>query len=274
MASFLFVISKLLWLVAAPSTLLLLLAWAGLLLLRRHRRLGLLCLLVSIGTFTIIAFLPAGPLMLGQLENRFPSVKVLPANVTGIIVLGGAVDPDVSAARGMPTLNTDAERMTALVYLSRQYPNAVLAFTGGSGELVHGAMTEADVAREIFGELGVNQDRIVYESKSRTTYENAVLLKKQLNPQPGQLWLLVTSAWHMPRAVGLFRHAGWTVLPYPVAYKTAPDLLTGLHHTFPERLEMVDRATHEWFGLTAYWLLGRTSAFFPAPQPAPRQTSG
>jgi len=263
MATFLFVVSKLLWFLAAPSMILLLLAWAGLLLLRRHRQLGVLCLFISIGSFTLIAFLPIGVWMLAPLENRFPALTTLPANVTGIIVLGGAVDPDISEARGIPTLNGDAERMTALVFLARQYPNAKLAFTGGNGALVHGSMAEADVARQLFTELGVSQNRVVYESQSRNTYENAVLLKALLKPQPGQLWLLVTSAWHMPRSVGLFRRAGWPVLPYPVAYETAPDLVTAIHGSFPERLEMVDRAAHEWIGLTAYWLLGRTSALFP-----------
>jgi uncharacterized SAM-binding protein YcdF (DUF218 family) len=264
-ATILFVASKLLWMLAAPSTLLLILAWAGLLLLCRHRRAGVYCLVLSLSIFSLIALLPVGPLMLAPLENRFPVVTALPANVAGIIVLGGAVNPDISRARGIPTLNSDAERMTALAYLARQYPQAKLAFTGGNGKLFHGAMAEADVAREIFSELGVDQNRITYESQSRTTYENAVLLKQKLNPAPGQPWLLVTSAWHMPRAVGLFRHAGWAVLPYPVAYRTAPDLFASINTSFPDGLDEVDLATHEYVGLAVYWLLGSTSALFPAP---------
>jgi len=265
-ATALFIASKILWMLAAPSTVLLLLAWLGvILLLRRNRGAGFACLFISLGVFSLIALFPVGPLLMGPLENRFPTVTTLPANVTGIIVLGGAVKPDISQARGIPSLNGDAERMTALAYLARQYPNARLAFTGGNGALVHGTMAEADVAREIFTELGVDQSRIVYEGQSRNTYENVLDLKALVHPQPGQNWLLITSAWHMPRSVGLFRHAGWPVLPYPVAYKTAPNLLTALQGSFPDRLGMVDLATHEWVGLTAYWLLGRTSALFPAP---------
>lgn len=266
-ATALFVASKLLWILAAPSMVLLILAWIGLLLLlRHHRQPGFACLFVSLGSYTAIAVLPVGQLLLGPLENRFPVVTVLPANVAGVIVLGGAVDPDISKDRGIPTLNDDAERMTALVYLAHQYPKARLTFTGGNGALVHGSMAEADVARELFTELGVDQSRMVYEGHSRNTYENATLLKALVKPQPGELWLLVTSAWHMPRSVGIFRHVGWQVEPFPVAYRTRPALSFALNGSLPQRLEMVDLATHEWFGLTAYWLLGRTSALFPAPQ--------
>jgi uncharacterized SAM-binding protein YcdF (DUF218 family) len=265
----LFIVEKVLWLLLAPSTVLLVLGLLGLLLVFRHyRRAGLGCLSVSLGAFALIAFLPVGEAMLAPLENRFPEVTTLPDHVTGIVVLGGAVETDLSAARGMPSLNEAAERMTTLVYLARHYPDARLAFTGGNGDLIPGRMSEAAVAKELFTQLGLDQSRIVYESRSRTTYENAVLLKALLDPQPGQLWLLVTSAWHMPRSVGLFRHAGWSVLPYPVGYKTAPSLMTAIRNGFPDRLGMVDLATHEWVGLAVYWLLGRTSALFPAPQAA------
>jgi uncharacterized SAM-binding protein YcdF (DUF218 family) len=262
-----FVISKLLWLVCAPSMALLIIGCIGLALVARHRRrAGLACLSVSLGAFAAIALLPIGDLLLGTLENRFPEVRTLPPDVSGIIVLGGAVETDLSEARDMPSLNEAAERMTSLVTLARHYPKAQLAFTGGNGLLIHGKMNEATVARDLFTALGVDQSRMVYEGRSRTTYENAVLLKAQLHPKPGETWLLVTSAWHMPRSVGLFRHAGWDVLPYPVGYKTAPDPIMTFRGSFPERLEMVDVASHEWSGLVAYWLMGRTSALFPAPQ--------
>ncbi len=264
-----FIVLKVLELLLAPSITLLLLAWIGLLLLFWHRRrAGLACLVVALGALALIAVLPIGAAMLAPLEDRFPEVKVLPADVTGIIVLGGAIETDVSAARGMPSLNGAAERMTSLVYLARHYPKARLAFTGGNGELIHAPMTEAAVARALWTQMGVDQSRIIYEDRSRTTYENAVLLKALLKPQPDQVWLLVTSASHMPRAVGLFRHAGWTVLPYPVGYKTAPTLMAEIRGTLPERLESVDLATYEWMGLVTYWLLGRTSALFPGPQAA------
>ncbi|HEX3983078.1 MAG TPA: YdcF family protein, partial [Acidisoma sp.] len=190
----------------------------------------------------------------------------LPPSVTGIIVLGGAVETELSAARGLPSLNAAAERMTSFVTLARHYPQARLAFTGGNGNLIHTEMMEADVARELFDDLGLADRHVIYESRSRTTYENVEDLKALAKPQSGEIWLLITSAWHMPRSVGIFRRAGWPVVPYPVGYKTAPGALMAFRGTFPERLELADLAVHEWIGLTAYWLMGRTSALFPAPQ--------
>ncbi len=263
----LFLVSKLLWLIAAPSMLLLLLALLGLgLVLCQRRRAGVTCLSVALAAFAAIAFLPVGAAMLAPLENRFPELQTLPATVTGIIVLGGAVETDLSAERGMPSLNAAAERMTSFVALARHYPEARLAFTGGNGEIIHGSMTEADVARMLFDELGLGNRSIIYESQSRTTYENVERLKAIVKPQPGQTWLLITSAWHMPRSVGLFRRAGWPVLPDPVGYKTGPGLIMAFRDTFPDRLGMVDLAAHEWVGLAAYRLMGKTSALFPAPQ--------
>lgn len=262
-----FLLSKLLWLVLAPSMLLLLLALLGLaLLVAGRRRSGLGCLTAALGAFAAIAFLPVGAWLLAPLENRFPELQTPPAAVTGVIVLGGAVETELSAARGIPSLNAAAERMTTFVALARRYPRARLAFTGGNGNILHGDMMEADVARALFDTLGLADRQVTYESRSRTTYENVADLKALLDPQPGQVWLLVTSAWHMPRAVGLFRHAGWPVLPDPVGYKTGRGPLLAFRGSFPERLELTDLAAHEWVGLTAYWLMGRTSALFPAPQ--------
>ncbi|MCB8880617.1 YdcF family protein [Acidisoma cellulosilytica] len=247
--------------------LLLLLACLGLLLvIGQRRRAGIACLSVALGAYAAIAFLPLGAWLLAPIENRFPQPQALPPSVTGIIVLGGAVETALSAAHGMPALNAAAERMTSFVTLARRYPQAKLVFTGGNGELVHADLTEADVAKQLFDGLGLADRNVIYEHRSRTTYENVRDLKALLKPQPSETWLLITSAWHMPRAMGLFQQADWPVLAYPVGYKTGPGLVLAFRGSFPDRLELVDLAAHEWLGLTAYWLLGRTSALFPAPQ--------
>ena len=85
------------------------------------------------------------------------------------------------------------------------------------------ASAEAAATRGCSSRDGLDARRILVETRSRNTYENAVYSKELAQPQPGQIWLLVTSANHMPRAVGCFRAVGFDVIPYPVDYDTGPD---------------------------------------------------
>ncbi len=107
---------------------------------------------------------------------------------------------------------------------------------------------------------------MTFEDKSRNTWENAIFTRDLVNPKPGDTWLLVTSAWHMPRAMGIFRKAGFKVTAYPVDYLTYGNS-RDLH---PPRLaldemERLENALHEWIGLVAYRLTDKTDALFPAP---------
>ncbi|MFL5333568.1 MAG: YdcF family protein [Geminicoccaceae bacterium] len=264
-----FLLSKLLWFVVRPSTLLLLLACAGLALTwsrrtwTRRARLGRWMLLCGLAGLVAITMLPVGNWLLIPLEERFPRPERPPEKVDGIIVLSGAVEPSLTKEHGIPSLNAAAERMTALVALSRRYPQARLIFTGGSGSLVPGSLTEADVARALFEDLGVASERVSYESRSRNTYENAVASKALADPKPGETWLLITSASHMPRAVGIFRRVGWPVIPWPVGYKSGHSFRVWYQSGPGQRIESVDWAVHEWVGLVAYWLLGRTQTLLP-----------
>ena len=173
--------------------------------------------------------------------------------------------PDMTADRGIPALNDLAERMTTAVALARRYPTARLVFTGGNGSLIHGAMMEGEVARDLFLSLGVPAEQLTIERNSRNTYENATMSKALVHPQSGQTWILITSAWHMPRSVGIFRALGWNVLPWPVGYKSAHSLVMWLPTSLGDHLLGLDTAVHEWVGLVSYWLLGRTDALFPGP---------
>ncbi len=261
-----FVISKLVGMLISPGTVLLLCCVAGLLLtIRRPRPIGRALLWLGIGGFVVALLLPVDQWALLPLEDRFPQVAQPPAHVDGIIVLGGAVMTDMTRERGVPSLNDSAERMTTAVALARRYPDARLVFTGGEGSLIQGATMEADAARALFLSLGVPPGQLTFERASRTTYENAVLTQALVHPQPGQTWILVTSAWHMPRSVGIFRARGWDVLPWPVGYKSANSLDLWLPTTLAGHLSGLDTAAHEYIGLLAYWLLGRTDALFPGP---------
>lgn len=259
-----FIISKFADLMLRPSSLLLACCVLGLLLGMR-RGAGRALLWIGVGGLVLVMLLPLGQSALLPLEDRFPRVLDPPTHVDGIIVLGGALEPDITTDRGIPSLNAAAERMTAAVALANRYPTARLVFTGGSGALLPGQMTEADVASALFRDLGIASERLVLESRSRTTWENAIETKRLVRPAPGATWILLTSADHMPRGVGAFRATGWEVIGWPVGYKSGHSLRLWLPGPIGARLAMLDEATHEWIGLLAYWLMGRSSALFPAP---------
>lgn len=274
-ASMSFVVSKILWFAISPAIALMIVAIIGVLLLRAGRGIwGRRLVTLGVLGVAAIMFLPIGNFAGLPLENRFPRPPQLPADVDGIIVLGGAVETALTQERGLPALNGAAERMTELVALAQRYPRARLLFTGGSGSLVPGEVSEADTARALWTAMGVPPDRVLYEDESRNTYENAVFLNALAQPRRGEVWLLVTSAFHMPRSVGIFRRVGWDVVPVPVGFKTAEDWRVWTHPPVGERIDLLSAAVHEYVGLLAYWLMGRTSALFPAPEPAPsRQAS-
>ncbi len=245
----------------------LVLALGAVLLWTPARRLGreLVGLAVVAGLFA--ATVPAGRSALLALENRFPAAGELPARVDGIIALGGMVDPFVSPARGQLTLSGAVERLFALAEIGRRHPEAKLVFSGGSGVLGRQDATEAETLRPHLALFGLDPARVVLEGRSRNTYENAVLTRALVEPRPGETWVLVTSAFHMPRAMGVFRRAGWTVVPYPVDYQLEPESPPGWSFDFLGGMGTLRAALHEWTGLVAYRLAGKTDALFPAPAP-------
>jgi uncharacterized SAM-binding protein YcdF (DUF218 family) len=235
----------------------------GALLLRVRPRLGRLLVTIGAVGFAAVALLPLDQWALAPLEARFPKAPDQP--MAGIIVLGGAIDAALSADRSMPALNNAAERMTELVRLARAHPDTRVIFTGGPSPNRPDGPTEAAAARLLMADLGLPDGRVGFESASRTTWENAVFTRAMVSPKPGETWLLVTSAAHMPRSVGAFRRAGWTVVADPVGYKTFLLAEDRGRRGFGERLALLDTAAHEWIGLVAYRFMDRSSAWFPAP---------
>jgi uncharacterized SAM-binding protein YcdF (DUF218 family) len=259
-----FLASKLFWWTINPGNVLLALLCLGLLaLVLGRKRLGTWLVGIVTAVGLVVTVLPVGSWLLRPLEDRFPA-RELPASVDGIIVLGGSINPILSAARHQPILTDSAERLFAFVDLARRYPAARLIFTGGSASVVDTADREADVARTVLAGLGFDVGRVVFERDSRNTYENALFSQRAMAPRPGERWVLITSAYHMPRAVGCFRALGWDVIAYPVDYGTRPDgdppsfsLLAGL--------DGVHWALREWIGLAFYYLAGRTDRLLPGP---------
>lgn len=264
-----FYLSKTLVFFTRPSNVLFALALLGLvLLLTRYARAGRRLLAGSIIVMLILGVSPLGRAMVLPLENRFPPWDPSRGAPDGIVVLGGAVHPDISAARNVVALGDSAERMTVIAELARRYPDARIVFTGGSAGIFGGAR-EADYVVRLWESFGIPRERIIVERDSRTTAENAALTKKLVAPKPGERWLLVTSSYHMPRAVGVFRKAGFPVEPYPVDWLSDGEgVRWSAPYSIAGGLASIDYASHEWVGLFAYWLSGRTSALFPAPEPS------
>ena len=261
-----FVVSKFLEFFLAPVHFFIFIAAAGaILLFTPWKRWGRALSSVSALALLLMAFGPLGGLLAGPLEAHFPPPPDDMPAPDGIIVLGGTIDEQLSADRGRPTLIDAAERLTAPIALKRKYPNARLVFTGGSATSRGSSFTEADAVQRLWREIGLDQNDVSYERRSRNTYENAAFTRELLHPKPGERWLLITSALHMPRAIGVFRKAGFEVIPYPVDYRTTGKV--GLEFPrFPTKaLGLVDFAAHEWAGLVAYRLAGKSDALFPAP---------
>jgi uncharacterized SAM-binding protein YcdF (DUF218 family) len=263
----LFFISKVLGFFALPSNDILAAGLIGLALMRtRLARAGRGLVSASIILFLAFGLLPLGKMLVAPLEERFPPWDASGGAPDGIVVLGGAIEPAFAQTRRASELNEAAERITVIAELARKYPSARILYSGGSRSLVSPGGSEAPIAGALFETFGVPARRLILEGKSRTTAENAEFSRRLAMPKPGERWLLVTSAYHMPRSIGAFRKAGFAVEAYPVDYRTTgaidpwipfDSMATGLRRT--------DIATREWAGLLAYWLMGRSSELFPAP---------
>jgi uncharacterized SAM-binding protein YcdF (DUF218 family) len=261
-----FYAAKLVWFFLQPSAALILALAAGVLAIGLGAvRIG--AGLVLLGTFGLLVagFTPLGAVLMLPLEDRFARVEP-DGPVTGILVLGGGIDQRIGEARQTATLTEAGDRLTEGVALAVRYPEARLVFTGGSDQFVADGPSEGEAAQQFFLAMGIPDSRITIEDRSRDTAENARFSKALLDPKPGERWLLVTSAFHMPRSIGSFRAVGWDVMPWPTDYRTSgPGDWTRFVSQPSVGLQRVDVATKEWIGLVAYRLSGRTNALFPGP---------
>ena len=263
-------LSKLLWFIAQPSGLIVTALLVGLMLAARTRFTragrwltwgGLIGLLVG-------GFSPLANLVTLPLEERFPVPQIAAGSraYAGIIVLGGAEVGDISVARGQLSLNEAAERISEGARLAHLMPATRIIFTGGADGFILDGVPGAAAIGTFWRSVGISANRIVLEDKSRSTWENAALTHQLLKPAAKQRFLLVTTAHHMPRAMGAFRRAGFDVVAYPVDFRTASrsDALK-FFGAFPKGLRRLDDTTKEWLGLVAYRLFDRSNALFPAP---------
>ena len=266
-----FLLSKTLGIMLLPANFLIGAGLIGAILLATRRAaLGRRLLMISAVLLAIAGFSPLGKLLLYPLEQRFSPWDASRGAPDGIIVLGGGIDPDLSAAHRRAAFIRAADRIVAAAALARKYPNARILYSGGNANLIgDDSAKEADYAVLALESLGIERERVTMERRSRNTQENAEFSKAIAKPSDGERWLLVTSAFHMPRSVGLFRKAGFAVEPYPVDWRVGSTAkLLSFSPLAVEGLERTDTAVREWIGLAAYWVTGKIDALLPAPEPA------
>jgi uncharacterized SAM-binding protein YcdF (DUF218 family) len=262
-----YLVSKVVWFVLTPSNAIVLAAIAGLLLHRLGRQvIGLRLIAGALIALVVTGLTPFANLLILPLEDRFPAFVDDGQPVNGVVVLGGSYETEVTNVRGQMTLNEAGERVIAMAELARRYPQARIIFSGGGSVFSADQTAEADLVAKTLPQLGIEASRVSFERASLNTEQNATLSRQIAQPRPGERWLLVTSAFHMPRSVGAFRAAGFDVVAHPVDYRTAgPSSLLRPFGFISEGLRRTDVATKEWIGLLAYYVSGKTDGLFPAP---------
>ncbi len=264
-----FVVSKILGFLLQPSFAAALCILIGLMLVSTNlrRSLGLKLAWGGLGYLIIFGIVPLGNVLILPLEQHFAGMpRPKPTDgISGIIILGGFEDGYVSAGRGQLTVNESAERLTEGVRLARELPDTKVLFSGGVGALWHADADATQPVADYMKAIGIDAGRLLLEGLSRNTIENASFSAKLVNPQPGERWVLVTSAYHMPRAVSLFRNAGFTVQPWPVDFRTRgwQDVWRPFDR-LPQGHQRIDVAVNEWLGLFLLRLAGTIGRIFPA----------
>ncbi len=265
-----FLLSKTLGVILLPVNFLIGVGVLGVILLTtRLAAFGRRLLIASVAALALAGFSPLGKWLLYPLETRFPPWDASRGAPDGIVVLGGGIEPDLSAATGRAVFTQAADRIVAAAALGRRYPSARILLSGGNANLVaEDSAKEADYAASVLESLGIAKERLLLERRSRNTRENAEFSKALAKPKKGERWLLVTSAYHMPRSMGVFRNAGFDIEPYPVDWRVggAANLLT-FSPVSVDGLQRTDIAMREWMGLAAYWATGRIDSLLPGPEP-------
>jgi len=254
-----FIAAKLLAFLTQPLAWVALLMLAAVLLVRRRPKTSQRLGAAALALLLLLGWEPLPDALIRHLEAQYPA---LPASTdltayAGVVVLGGALEPAyVWTHPGQSALNDAAERMTEVLPLLRRQPALKVLFTGGEGELFGNGLPEAGRAERFFSSQGIAPRQVLFESASRTTFENALLSKSVPGINPAQPWLLMTSAWHMPRAMATFRQNGWNVSAYPVDFRAGLDT-PWTQYSMDQGAKKWKLVLHEWLGLMAYRLSGK-----------------
>lgn len=255
-----FILSKLFWIVFRPLNFLFFMALAGMLAGRLGwRKLRTALLAFSISAFVLFGFTQFTDYLLNRLETSVPAGEI-PVQPAGIIVLGGGI----GSVGAQYQLAEASDRLIKGLELKRLHPGARFIYSGGSGALLVDQTAEAHSAAAVVGALHGDDRGMELEDRSRSTWENAIEVAAMLGTDKSKPQLLVTSASHMPRAVGCFRRLGVNVIPVPTDFRADPLAFPWLSDETPNQFLKLSLLVKEFIGLAAYRLSGRTDEWFPS----------
>lgn len=260
-----FVLSKIFWMLAQPLNALCFLGLAGFTLRFWKKEWGNRIIGTVMALVLFFGLIPVGPMLLNWIEYQYEKPEKMPTTVNGIIVLGGMFDGHLSNETGEISANDNIERMICFAELAKKYPNARKVFSGGSGDISHPEASESTVARKYLTAVSFDEKSVFYDMDSRNTFENAEFSKELMNPTENQNWILITSAFHMPRSVGIFEQVGWDVIPYPCDYKTTGNM-SGFFGSPPDAIgnfRMLNIAVKELIGSAVYYFTGKSAFILP-----------
>lgn len=258
-----FFLSKFLWFFFNPFTLFIFIFSIGFIfLIFKKYKISNYMFFIALSGLLSISIFPIGKFGIYLLEKEFHVQYAYPDKIDGILILSGATDPYLSKEYDSIELNSSAERLTESIFLINKHKKAKIVFSGGSGYLNHPDLDHAKVARKFFKKMNIKNKKIIYENKSRNTYENILFSKKIANPKQGETWLLVTSASHMKRAILISQKQKWKLIPYPVDFNQSKNISFKPSMNFFSNFVSFQKASHEWLGLFSHYLMGKTEKIF------------
>ena len=257
-----FYLSKILWLIVNPFNIFIFInLFTMFLYFINFKRLSLIIYLINFIFIALISFLPIGSYLTYIIEKEFHTNTKFPEQVDGILILGGASNPLLFKEFDQISLNGSAERLVESVMIIRKFEKAKVIFSGGSGIVNRSDLGHSQVAKLFYKKIGADISKIFFEDKSRNTHENIIYSKKIAKPKKNENWLLITSAFHMKRALLIAEKNNWKLIPYAVDFKNVKEFKLIPNLNLLSNLNSFQSGLHEWLGLVSYYLMGRTEKF-------------
>ena len=258
-----FYLSKILWLILNPFNIFICITLLSIFLyFIKLNRLSSIIFLINFVFIALISFLPIGSYLIYNIEKEYHSYIKPPDQVDGILILGGATNPLLYNEYDQISLNGSSERLVESVFIIKKFDKAKVIFSSGSGLVNRPDLDHAQVAKSFYKKIGIETNQIIFEDKSRNTYENIIYSKKIANPKINENWLLITTASHMKRALLIANKNNWKLIPYAVDFKNIKDFKLIPNLNLLTNLNSFQQGSHEWLGLVSYYLMGRTDKVF------------